>query len=138
APYTHRAALKMFSEVLDGSSASELYVTSAADEHGDHRATYRVVVEAMKETGSEARLYAFLVHAGRDQWPDPGPRYETKVIDAVEYPQGIEWPPPIRLPITPEEAEVKRQALMKHASQWALDHTYLGAFVKTEEVFWPG
>jgi hypothetical protein len=77
-----------------------------------------------------------MVHAGHDRWPDPGPRYETKTIDGVVEPRGVEWPPPIRLPITPEEAVVKFLALTRHASQWALDHDYMGAFVKTEEVFW--
>lgn len=138
APFTHAAALRAFSDALDGSRPSEVYVTDGADEHADHSATHRVVVEAMRETGSDARLYTFMVHAGHDRWPDPGPRYETKVIDGVVAPRGVEWPPPIRLPITPEEAEVKRRALMKHASQWRLDHAYLGAFVKSEEVFWPG
>jgi hypothetical protein len=80
-----------------------------------------------------------MVHAADDRWPDPGPIYETKEIDGVVYPRGVLWPPPIRVPILPGQAANKFRALKKHASQWALDHDYLGAFVKTEEVFWrPG
>lgn len=137
APYTRSAALGVFSDVLSESGPSEIYVTAEADEHGDHSATYRVVRDAMQTTGSKARLLTFVVHAGHDTWPDPGPQYETKTINGVVHPRGVSWPPPIRIPITDHEVEVKRQALMKHASQWALDHAYLGTFVKSEEVFWP-
>jgi LmbE family N-acetylglucosaminyl deacetylase len=137
APFNRKAAVDAFAELVESSRPGEIYTTDGADEHPDHRATHRLVCEVIKRTGSAARLFTFMVHAGRDQWPDPGPRFETKTIDGVVQPNGVEWPPPIRLPITPEEAEVKRRALMKHASQWALDHEYMGAFVKSEEVFWP-
>ena len=138
APYTCAAALEAFSGVLAESRPGEVYVTDAADDHADHRATYAVVAEAMRATRSNAQLFTFLVHAAGDRWPDPGPTFETKTIDGTVYPQHIAWPPPIRRPVTGQEAEVKRRALTRHASQWALDHEYLGAFVKSEEVFWPG
>jgi LmbE family N-acetylglucosaminyl deacetylase len=136
-PYTREAAVEAFSSVLTESRPGEVYVTDAADEHADHSATYRVVRDAMQATGSKARLLTYVVHAGHDTWPDPGPHYETKTIEGVTHPRGVSWPPPIRIPLTEYEAEVKRRALTKHASQWALDHAYLGTFVKSEEVFWP-
>jgi LmbE family N-acetylglucosaminyl deacetylase len=135
--YTRAAAITAFAEVLADSRPREVYTTHPADEHADHRATYRAVAEAMSRVGSKARLLTFLVHAGGDRWPDPNPVYETKEIDGVVYPKGVAWPPPIRTPITPQEAEAKRHALKKHASQWQLDGEYLQTFVKTEEVFWP-
>lgn len=135
-PYTRAGAHEQFSQVLQASRAGEVYVTDRADEHGDHSATYHFVASAMKATGSAARLLTFVVHAGGDHWPDPGPVYETKVVDGKVAPAGVSWPPPIRIPITPEQAEVKLRALKCHASQWTLDHEYLGAFVKSEEVFW--
>jgi LmbE family N-acetylglucosaminyl deacetylase len=135
-PYTRAAALDQFGDLLRASGAAEVYVTDAADEHSDHSATYQFVTEAMKATGSDARLLTYLVHAGGDHWPDPGPRYETKVIHGVVNPQRIVWPPPIRIPLAPELAAVKLRALQAHATQWKLDHEYLGAFVKAEEVFW--
>ncbi len=111
-------------------------MTDEADEHADHVATYRIVSDAMAETASKARLFTFVVHAADDRWPDPGPRYETKTIDGIVYPVHVTWPPPIRIPITSGEAVVKLRALKQHFSQWALDGPYLGAFVKSEEVFW--
>jgi LmbE family N-acetylglucosaminyl deacetylase len=135
-PYTRAGAQEQFAEVLLASRAAEVYVTDRADEHADHAATFEFVAEGMKATRSDARLLTFMVHAGNDRWPDPGPRYETKLIDGVVYPQGISWPPPVRIPLTEEQSAVKVRALEAHASQWALDHGYLGTFVKSEEVFW--
>ena len=136
APFTRAAAVEQFAKVLDGARPETVYVTDAADEHADHRATYEILMAAIHEAGSRARVETFVVHTAGDRWPDPGPCFETKTIDGVVYPAGVPWPPPIRLPITPAQQDVKRRALMKHASQWVLDHEYLGAFVKTEEVFW--
>jgi LmbE family N-acetylglucosaminyl deacetylase len=136
APYTRRAALDAFSAVLNEFAPSEVYVTDAADEHGDHSATHQAVTKAMKTAGSTARLFTFMVHAAYDRWPDPGPRFETKTIDGVVYPRGVKWPPPVRVPLLPGHAANKFRALKKNESQWALDHDYLGAFVKSEEVFW--
>jgi LmbE family N-acetylglucosaminyl deacetylase len=136
-PYTRAAAIAAFAEVLADSKPREVYTTHRLDEHADHGATYRAVSEAMPRVGSKARLLTFMVHAGGDRWPDPGALFETKQIDGEVYPRGVAWPPPIRLPITPQQSEAKRRALERHASQWRLDHEYLGAFVKSEEVFWP-
>ena len=134
--YTRAAALAAFAEVLGASRPAEVYTTHGADEHPDHQATFSLVEAAVRETATTARLLTFMVHAGGDGWPDPGPRYETKTVDGVVQPWGVSWPPPVRIPITEREAGVKLRALMLNASQWALDHAYLGAFVKSEEVFW--
>lgn len=136
APYTRAAAVAQFAEILDGSQPERVYVTDAADEHGDHSASHEIVAAAMRESGSRSELFTFMVHTARDRWPDPGPCYETKTLDGVVYPAGVPWPPPVRVPITAEQQAAKRRALEKHASQWILDHAYLGAFVKSEEVFW--
>lgn len=136
APYTRRGALDGFVRLLEDSRPAEVYVTDAADEHGDHSATHQIVTEAIKRTGSTARVFTFMVHAAHDRWPDPGPLFETKTIDGVVYPRGVKWPPPIRVPLLPGHAANKFRALKKNESQWALDHDYLGSFVKSEEVFW--
>ena len=136
APYTHRAALDAFVRALEDSRPAEVYVTHAADEHGDHSATHQIVTEAIQKTGSTARLFTFMVHAAHDRWPDPGPQFETKTIDGVVYPRGVKWPPPVRVRLLPGQAANKFRALKKNESQWALDHDYLGSFVKSEEVFW--
>jgi LmbE family N-acetylglucosaminyl deacetylase len=135
-PHTHRAALEEFEEIISSSEAAALYVTDRADEHPDHRATHDLVLEAMETTGSRARLLSYVVHSGGLDWPTPGATFETRDIDGVTYPAGVGWPPPIRVQLTPEEASVKLRALKAHASQWTIDHEYMGSFVKSEEIFW--
>ena len=125
--------------VLEESRPSRAYVTDRADEHPDHQVTNDLVFDAAASVGYEGELFTFVVHAGGDMhWPAPGATYETQEIDGVAYPKGVDWPPPIRLPLTPRESDVKLEALKAHTSQWALDHEYLGKFVKSEEVFWHG
>ena len=65
-------------------------------------------------------------------WPLPGQRFEANTVNDITYPVGVAWPPPIRVELTEFEAVVK---LQRHASQWAIDHAYLGRFVKSEEIF---
>ena len=135
-PYTHADALDDFADVLRASDASEVYVTDWTDEHLDHRATNGFVHEAMNAVGSGARLRTFMVHAGGVAWPPAGPLYGTVVIDGVTQPAGVPWPPPIRVPLTPEQSARKRRALEAHASQWTIDRDYLDRLAKDEEVFW--
>lgn len=124
--------------VLEESNPSRVYVTDHADEHADHQVTNELVFKAARDAEYRGDLYTFVVHAGADvHWPARGPLFESTNVDGVEYPVGLNWPPPIRLPLTPRELEMKRTALTAHASQWTLDHKYLGKFAKTEEIFWP-
>jgi LmbE family N-acetylglucosaminyl deacetylase len=124
-------ALPEFIDVLQASRPSEVYVSAGLDEHADHRATYRLVEAAMREVEPKPRLLTYMVHSGKDTWPPAGPRFERGSLD-VQAP----WPPPIRVRLTPEQSATKLRALKAHATQWALDHDYLGRFVKEEEVFW--
>jgi LmbE family N-acetylglucosaminyl deacetylase len=132
------AAMRDVRQVLGESAPAQVYVTGRADEHPDHRATNELVGEAVASLGYGGELLTYIVHSGGDvHWPLPGPRFETSSFDGVTYPEGVEWPPPIRVPLTARESELKLLALVAHASQWDVDHDYLGRFVKSEEIFWP-
>jgi LmbE family N-acetylglucosaminyl deacetylase len=137
APYDRTAAEADFSRALGDSRPSQVYVTDGADEHPDHRVTYQMVLEAAAATGYTGELLTFIVHSGEVEWPTPGELFETITIDGVTYPAGVSWPPPIRISLTAEELDAKLRALKAHASQWTIDHDYLGRFVKSEEIFWP-
>lgn len=131
------AARRAVLDVLSQSRPLRVYVTDHADEHPDHRSTNELVVEALESFGGGVETLTYVVHSGRDvHWPLPGPRYETSTAEGVTYPSGVDWPPPIRVPLNARQSELKLQALMAHASQWALDHDYLARFVKSEEIFW--
>ncbi|HEY1455777.1 MAG TPA: PIG-L family deacetylase [Candidatus Dormibacteraeota bacterium] len=139
-PEVRASAVRDVRRVLEESRPSQLYVTDHADEHPDHRVANELAVEAIAASGIETDLFTFIVHSGGDvNWPASGRTYEKTQVGGVTYPVGVAWPPPVRLPVSAEQAEVKVRALMSHTSQWALDHAYLGKFVKSEEVFWkPG
>jgi LmbE family N-acetylglucosaminyl deacetylase len=135
--HTHAAAMREFDKVLRASGTPDVYTTDKADEHPDHRATYQFVIEALRSTGSKARLFTFIVHSGGEvHWPEPGLTFKTHVVGGVSYPTGISWPPPIRVPLTADQRATKLRAIKEHKSQWAIEHDYLGLFVKSEEVFW--
>ena len=125
-------ALPGFIDVLRESCAKDAYVSGGNDDHADHRATNRLVLAAMKEVEPAPRLLTYMVHSGGDnRWPPAGPRFQRGTLN-----QDIAWPPPVRIPLTPDQSAAKLRALQAHASQWALDHEYLGRFAKSEEIFW--
>jgi LmbE family N-acetylglucosaminyl deacetylase len=136
APYDRAEAQAGFTSALKDSKPSRVYVTDGADEHADHRVTYRLVKEAVAATDFSGQLFTFIVHSGDLTWPSAGALFETRTIDGTTYPAGVKWPPPIRMPLTAAERETKLRALKCHASQWAIDADYLGRFVKSEEIFW--
>ena len=126
-----RRALPSFVAVLRDSNAAEVYVSHGADEHADHAATHRLVTASLGGLDRPPSVLTYMVHADGDRWPPPGPRFERGGLDPA-----VPWPPPVRIPLTAAQREAKLRALEEHRSQWALDHEYLGRFVKAEEVFW--
>jgi LmbE family N-acetylglucosaminyl deacetylase len=127
-----RRAQPHFIEVVRQSRAADAYVSDGRDDHSDHRATYRLVMAAIGEVEKAPRLFTYMVHSGgSNAWPPAGPLYEQGTLNPR-----VPWPPPIRIPLTPDQTAAKLRALKAHASQWMLDHEYLGRFAKTEEVFW--
>ena len=137
APYNRGAAQADFSKVLRDSRPAQVYVTDRADEHPDHRITYQLVREAVTACNYSGELSTYIVHSGGVEWPGPGPLFEKESFGGRTYPAGVSWPPPIRVSLTEREQEVKLAAIKAHASQWMVDHDYLGRFVKSEEIFWP-
>ena len=126
-----RQAAEGFEEVVLESRASEIYVSSAADEHADHRATHRLVAHAARNGDPATALFTYMVHGAGETWPSAGRRFERGALD-----RAIPWPPPVRITLTRTQVATKLRALKAHASQWVLDHDYLGRFAKEEEVFW--
>jgi LmbE family N-acetylglucosaminyl deacetylase len=125
-------ALPEFIDVVRQARAAVAYVSDGRDDHSDHRATYRLVTAAIREVEPAPPLFTYMVHSGgNNDWPPPGPLYEKGTLDPR-----VPWPPPIRIPLTPGQSAAKLRALQAHASQWVLDHAYLGRFAKSEEVFW--
>ncbi|WP_394830766.1 PIG-L family deacetylase [Pendulispora rubella] len=145
APYYRDSVLGDFVEVLQQSAPERVYVADGADAHPDHAATFDLVKAAMAQTGYQGEFRTFLVHShgSADEWPwphaaTPTRRYEQHTAGGKSFPADVPWPPDERVALTPEQAELKRQAIMAHASQWNLPENKipLGAFVKADEIFW--
>ncbi len=139
APTALLRAKREFEHALRNARPSAVYVTDAGDEHPDHRVTNALVSAAVSTSGHILELLTFVVHSGGDaRWPFSGEVFEARKVGLTTYPSAVAWPPAVRIPLTARETATKLEALKAHASQWAIDHEYLGRFVKSEEIFWRG
>jgi LmbE family N-acetylglucosaminyl deacetylase len=140
--YTRNSLLADATEILRGSEPSQIYVTDQADTHQDHAATFDVVTTAAAGIGYSGELLTMVIHSGPgERWPWPNGSttrsgFEQHEIDGTMYPIDVGWPPPVRVPLTAAECEVKLKAIAAHVSQCAVDGDYLESFVKAEELFW--
>ncbi|WP_394827609.1 PIG-L deacetylase family protein [Pendulispora albinea] len=146
ASYTRAEALADLTEVLRQSHPSQVYVTDRNDAHPDHKATYELVKAAVEASGYKGAFFTFVVHSGPPldwPWPQgatPQAPFQQHTANGHTYPLGVPWPPNVRVPMTVAESVLKANALAAHRSQWNLpsDRGLLGAFVKSEEIFWTG
>jgi LmbE family N-acetylglucosaminyl deacetylase len=146
AAYTRSSALDDAVEIIQDTSPSQIYVSSAADTHADHRAAFWFVLDAVTAAGYQGKLSTFIVHTEpHATYPCPMgftprlPFVPCAPFDGAQLIKGLPWPPPERVPVTPRQAERKLAAVRAHRSQYQLEGegTYLESFVKSEEVFWP-
>jgi LmbE family N-acetylglucosaminyl deacetylase len=142
-PYQRSSVQADLVELLTILQPTEIYVTDEADGHVDHRAAFWFVRDAAQQVGYKGALYTYLVH-GLPAWPFP-PRvtpnrpFESREIDGEVAPRGLPWPPPRRVPITPEQAQRKLKSIQAHNIPVVgmPDHQKeMESFVKSEEVFW--
>ena len=131
------SALSDVMRLVKESWPARVYVTHQLDTHPDHRVSGELVSAAIAAARFTGELFMFIVHGGgHKNWPGSGPLFEARTVDGVSYPIGAGWPPPIRVPMTENQAAVKLRAMKAHASQWVTDSEFMGRFVKSEEIFW--
>jgi LmbE family N-acetylglucosaminyl deacetylase len=143
APYQRRSLLGDLVELLNTLQPTEIYVTDATDGHVDHRAAFWFVRDAAQRVGYKGAFYTYLVH-GLPAWPfppgvTPNQAFESRKVDGEVVPRGLPWPPPRRVPLTPEQARRKLKSIQAHniSVVGMPDHqTEMESFVKSEEVFW--
>ncbi len=148
APYTRAAAVADAVELIRKTKPTAVYVTDEADSHKDHRATFWIVRDAVKSSGYKGAFYTYVVHSG-EEWPwprgiTPERPFEVHQSKGQQVPAGVVWPPTHRVPLTPEQAALKRKAIAAHILPEAEDpkdrqpgeREYLESFVKSEEIFW--
>src|SRR5215469_3211116 len=143
APYRRSSVLSDLVELLTTLEPTEIYVTDETDGHIDHRAAFWFVREAAKQVGYKGPLHTYLVH-GLPAWPfptgvTPNQPFESRKVDGQLAPRGLPWPPPRRVPLTPEQAERKLKSIQAHnipVVGMAQHQAEMESFVKSEEVFW--
>jgi len=143
APYRRSSVLSDLVELLTTLEPTEIYVTDETDGHIDHRAAFWFVREAAKQVGYKGPLYTYLVH-GLPAWPfptgvTPNQPFESRKVDGELAPRGLPWPPPRRVPLTPEQAERKLKSIQAHnipVVGMPQHQAEMESFVKSEEVFW--
>jgi len=143
APYQRSSVLADLAELLTKLQPTEIFVTDETDGHIDHRAAFWFVRDAAKQVGYKGAFYTFLVH-GLPAWPfptgvTPDQPFESRKVDGEVVPRGLPWPPPRRVPMTPEQAQRKLKSIQAHnvpVVGMPEHQSEMESFVKSEEVFW--
>ena len=142
-PYQRKSVLGDLVELLTALQPTEIYVTDETDGHVDHRAAFWFVRDAAQQVGYKGAVYTYLIH-GLPAWPfpfgaTPNRPFESRKVDGEVAPRGLPWPPPRRVPLTPEQAQRKLKSIQAHniTVVGMPDHQReMESFVKSEEVFW--
>jgi LmbE family N-acetylglucosaminyl deacetylase len=143
APYQRSSMLGDLVELLITLQPTEIYVTDETDGHVDHPAAFWFVRDAARQVGYKGAFYTYLVH-GLPSWPfppgiTPNLTFESRKVDGEVAARGLPWPPPRRVPVTPEQAQRKLKSIQAHNIPviGLPDHQKeMESFVKSEEVFW--
>jgi LmbE family N-acetylglucosaminyl deacetylase len=141
--YQRSSVLGDLVELLTTLQPTEIYVTDETDGHVDHRAAFWFVRDAAQQMGYKGAFYTYLVH-GLPAWPfpsgvTPNRPFESRKVDDEVAPRGLPWPPPRRVPLTPEQVQRKLESIQAHnlSVVGMPDHQKeMESFVKSEEVFW--
>jgi len=143
APYRRSSVLGDLVELMTTLQPTEIYVTDETDGHIDHRAAFWFAGDAAKQVGYKGAFYTYLVH-GLPSWPfprgvTPNQPFESRKVDGEVAPRALPWPPPRRVPLTPEQAARKLKSIQAHnipVVGMPEHQSEMESFVKSEEVFW--
>ena len=133
-PYTPENAVADFVALFRRFRPTRVFVTHPADTNPDHRAAANFVRLAVLQVRAEQpppQIYYYLVHFGR--WPHP---YHYHPELGLEPPAQLlddgDW---MSLPITPEQVQRKRDAILKNRTQLTTREYYLVSFARANEIF---
>ena len=113
---------------------TKVFVTHPADTNPDHRAAANFVRLAALELGAEQtppQLYYYVVHFGR--WPFPY-HYHPE-LELEPPPQLLDNGDWLTLPLTPEQAQKKYEAILQNHTQLTTRQYFLVSFARTDEIF---
>jgi len=127
--------LKDIKTVLKDFKPTKIFVTGPADHHPDHQAFFLFTTVALwdleKDKDINCKLYPYLIHYNR--WPYPsGYLPENFLQPPQSLVKEIRWQD---TRLTPEQLEIKHNALKAHATQYNSSTKYLLSFMKPNELF---
>jgi LmbE family N-acetylglucosaminyl deacetylase len=123
-----------------------ILTTSEFDEHGDHAALYKFLVEILDELkadGYNPSLYCGLIHScdGDENWPDQTPHFscpkKLEQTSTLKWDERLVFTMPEGLRTENGEKNLKLLALSEY--EIALEPNaveFLMSFIKDEEFFW--
>jgi LmbE family N-acetylglucosaminyl deacetylase len=128
---------RAISQVLVDFRPTLLVTTHPRDQHPDHHSTYFFVKETLKALEKQKpswkpQMLTFLIHFG--QWPlDGGGGTGSRLYPPQGFPEkDIEW---IFFPLSPQEVETERRALLQYHTQMLVMGRYLLSFARANELF---
>ena len=114
APYLKASVVGDLAEIIRDRQPKEIYVTHEADTHGDHRAAFWLVRDAIRAANYQGDFFTYVVHGA----PPPQPANR-------------------RVTLTRTQVDTKRAALQDHQAGTSPIHDMLAAeYTKPEELFW--
>ena len=138
--YNDRDLRKEIVRMLADFRPNLLATTPAEDQHPDHYATYHFVREALLDLGKKdptinPSVLTFLIHF--NQWPVQGSGTGSRLDPPEDFPDKIhakeaKW---ISFPLSPREAEKKREALLQYHTQMLVMGRCLMSFARANELF---
>jgi LmbE family N-acetylglucosaminyl deacetylase len=111
------ATLAAFARELAAWPPTVLVAPSPCDRHGDHRAVFAFAAEALVRAGLRPAVYSYLIHR-------PWLRRWARAAG-------------VALPLSPEQQERKRQAILCHDTQMKLSRGRFTSFAKPVEMLVP-
>lgn len=132
---------RAITQVLTDFHPTLLVTTHPRDQHPDHHSTYFFVKETLKalekrhphrKLKPQPQMLTFLIHFG--QWPlDGGGGTGSRLYPPQGFPEtDMEW---ISFPLSPEEVDTKRRALLQYHTQMLVMGRYLLSFARGNELF---
>jgi LmbE family N-acetylglucosaminyl deacetylase len=125
--------LKDIKTVIKTFKPTKIFVTSSADHHPDHQALFLFTSIALMDLENDltCTIYPYLIHY--NNWPYPSGYLPEKFLHPPEaLVKEIRWQD---INLTPEQIEVKHNALKAYVTQYKSNKKYLLSFIRSNELF---
>jgi len=135
APYAGESILSDLEKIMLSYKPTKVFVSHPADVNADHKALYlflQIALRDLKKQIPQPKVYPYLIHCLG--WPKPRHYHPELNLDPPDnfVDSQIKW---LKLDLTPQELELKRQALLCYKSQTETSAFYLLSFSRKNELF---